>query len=172
MITIHPKAEELFLQEECFKLFKHCGLLCCVQRINYGGHINGYVGVQPTCLLYEKEYSAYVSVSKVEDIAFNGNYMGLLLAANSPETEAGLLRLDMALNVHGGLTYSDKQLNGIEDELFGPLWWFGFDTAHSGDVRVYKTDLDRKYPQHGYEYRDLTYVIEQTKSLAEQLSKF
>ena len=37
-----------------------------------------------------------------------------------------------SLDVHGGVTYSDKYL-GIEKTPGEQLWWIGFDTAHFGD---------------------------------------
>lgn len=172
MITIHPKAEAKFINEPVFSLFKHAGLICCIQRNMWGGNFNGYVSVPEGHPLHGKDYATLINVPDVDKVPFNGNYIGLLMAAGSPETEAGLLRIDMALNVHGGVTYADNGLNGIERGLFGNIWWFGFDTAHSGDCRVYQTDIDRKYVIHGDEYRDLEYVTEQTKQLAEQIAAF
>lgn len=172
MLTIHPKAESLFTNETVFKLFKHADLICCIQRNMWGGNYNGYVAVNEGHPFYGKGYDTLVHVNDTEAIQFNGNYIGLLLAAASPETEVGLLRLDTAINVHGGITYADKDLNGIENGFFGNVWWFGFDTAHSGDLRVYQTDTDRKFPMNHDEYRDLAYVTAETQQLAEQLSKF
>lgn len=172
MLTIHPKAEELFTQESSFKLFKHSDLYCCVQRNIWGGNFNGYVAVPEGHPLFEKGYDSLIHVPAVQDVPFNGNWIGLLMATQSPETEAGLLRLDMAINVHGGLTYADSALNGIQEGLLGNLWWFGFDTAHAGDIKPYQTDIDRKYPMRGDEYRDLVYVTSQTEQLAAQIAKF
>ncbi|SRR5712692_3880323 len=172
MLTIHPKAEALFTSEKVFSIFKHEGLICCIQRMAWGGNLNGYVAIPEGHPLFGKTYDSFVHVADKDEVAFNGNWIGLMLAACSPETEAGLLRLDMVLNVHGGLTFSKDHLCGIEDGLLGNLWWFGFDTAHSGDIRPIQTEIDRKYPNLGNQYRDFEYVIEQTKLLAEQLAKF
>jgi hypothetical protein len=38
---------------------------------------------------------------------------------------------DIAANVHGGLTYSEKYLPNYEPD---GLWWLGFDTNHWGDT--------------------------------------
>ena len=60
---------------------------------------------------------------------------------------------DVAFDVHGGLTYSGG-MPGVKDD---PSWWFGFDTAHSGDT------LDN-CPKE--------YVIEECERLAEQFQAF
>lgn len=138
----------------------------------WGGNYNGYVGVGEGHPLHGKGYDTLIHVADMDTVSFNDNYIGLLLARGSSETEAGLLRIDMALNVHGGITYAENGLNGIEDGLFGNVWWFGFDTAHSGDLRVYQTDTDRRYPMNDSEYRDLVYVTAETTQLADQLAKF
>lgn len=63
---------------------------------------------------------------------------------------------DVAVSVHGGLTFSD--------EINGDKWWVGFDCAHSGDltpgVTVFKGDV----------YRDVAYVKAEVESLADQLA--
>lgn len=71
--------------------------------------------------------------------------------------------------VHGGLTYAEECAGAI-CHVPAPgdpehLWWFGFDCAHY---------LDR-WPGHWSradygEYRDIAYVREETKRLAEQLA--
>ena len=37
----------------------------------------------------------------------------------------------IAVDIHGGLTYSEKNLPHYDPD---GLWWLGFDTAHSGDT--------------------------------------
>lgn len=74
---------------------------------------------------------------------------------------------DVRVDVHGGLTYADKQLSNIEERLLGDLWWFGFDTNHLYDKQPFEYfNIDRNGT-----YRDFDYVLDQTKSLAEQLSE-
>lgn len=87
---------------------------------------------------------------------------------------------------HGGLTYSSQDENS-EYPVESDLWWFGFDCAHYGDGK----DLDLAYelfPEFRqsisaikqcesmfptYEpVRDLEYVKDNCKSLADQLAKF
>lgn len=172
MITIHEKAEQMIRDENNFELFRHNGLLCCVQRMGWSGNLNGYVAVTKEHPLYGKEYGDSVIVENVEEVEFNGNYIGLLCRA-ADDLPPNMLSIDLAINVHGGITFSKGTLNGIEDGLFGELWWFGFDTAHAGDLRPFQTDIDRRFDSASYEeYRDFAYVKNETKSLADQLLKF
>lgn len=50
------------------------------------------------------------------------------------------------------------------------VWWFGFDCAHSGDV---SPGMSREYRMNipGDTYRNVAYVREECRSLAEQLAK-
>lgn len=67
----------------------------------------------------------------------------------------GLSYNDIDASVHGGLTYSDECLPGINDANSPEpgLWWVGFDTCHSGD------DMDT-CPKE--------YVEQQTENLRKQ----
>lgn len=58
---------------------------------------------------------------------------------------------DIPLNIHGGLTYSEGST-------------FGFDTAHSGDLR--SNELERK--GHFWSLED---VVKETNKMARQFSK-
>ncbi len=133
------------------------------------GNLNGYVAVGKDNALFGKSYSEQILLDK--EPVFNGNYMGLL-SHSLDESKDNLWSIDMAINVHGGITYSANSLYGIEDGLLGELWWFGFDTAHAGDLKPFQNDIDRKYQHYYDEYRDFEYVKKETISLAEQLSKF
>ncbi len=168
MITIHPEAEKM-MKEPSFEIFKHEGFLCCIQRMNWSGNINGYVAVTKDHPLFGKNYLDKIQLK--ESPLFNGNYIGLLCATLGDDEE-NVYSINMALNVHGGITYSQSELNGIENDLFGELWWFGFDTSHSGDLKPYQNDIDRKYQHEGDEYKDFEYVKEQTQQLANQLKSW
>ena len=61
--------------------------------------------------------------------------------------------------MHGGLTYAKDCL--LNSDIKG-YWWLGFDCAHFGD---YSPELPFS---HG-EYRNIEYVKEECKSLADQL---
>lgn len=83
------------------------------------------------------------------------------------------------LDVHGGLTYSDKcggkvcHITTEKDELY----WLGFDCGHSGDISPGSSMIHTRFGQNvkpRYEtemetYRTESYVRAQTRRLAEQL---
>lgn len=170
MYTISPKAEAIF-NERSFFLFKHAGFYCAVSRMQMKGNLNGYCAVPEGHPLFGKNYSDEVEVASIDEISFNGNYIGLL-CVDTEKAKQNIIGLDLAINVHGGLTYARNHLYNIEDNLLGNLWWFGFDTAHSGDLGPYQHEIDRKYHISNEVYRDFEYVLAETKSLAEQLAKF
>lgn len=60
-------------------------------------------------------------------------------------------------DVHGGLTYNNTR-DGIR--------WFGFDTAHLGDL------VPLRVINFGGTYRDLAYVMREVRSLAKQVSEY
>lgn len=81
---------------------------------------------------------------------------------------------EIEVDVHGGLTYAAYCSHYIchkteeEDDLF----WLGFDCAHCNDLTpgMHRKDLDNQYPfMRGNVYRDVDYVVTETKRLAEQL---
>lgn len=93
---------------------------------------------------------------------------------------------DVAVDVHGGLTYAES-CQGEICHVAKPgepddVWWFGFDTVHSGDLAPGHMNtmlqmrglLDGMFNDLGARgatdvYRDQAYVTEQVKSLAGQL---
>lgn len=170
MYTIHPEAEEI-LKEPCFELFKHKEFYCLIQRVMYRGHLCGYVAVPPSHSLYGKDYSDKVVVPDINEVKFNGNYLGLL-CANHIEAEANIIDIGMAIDVHYGLTFASDKIQGIVKNVLGDLWWFGFDTAHSGDLGVFQDEIGRQFPHFDDTYKNFEFVRQQTKSLAEQLSNF
>jgi hypothetical protein len=79
---------------------------------------------------------------------------------------------DVDVDVHGGLTYADKCMGhichipapGMPDDV----WWLGFDTAHSGDSGPSK--MMNRF-DFGGTYKNMAYVTNETKKLAEQLKE-
>ena len=128
---------------------------CMIVR-NNAGALCGYVGVGPDHPLHGKGY---------DDV-------------NDPYPD-----------VHGGLTYANACQGSDDLSRFichrtqpgrpDPVWWFGFDCAHSMDVCP---GMDARLREIGHEpmrysgdgwrdtYRDVPYVIGQVTSLAAQLS--
>ena len=72
--------------------------------------------------------------------------------------------LEGLLDVHGGVSFAAAP---IEDEKHKDLWWIGFDCAHAGDLWPGRSNLG--FP--GSTYKDINYVREETKKLAEQLKE-
>lgn len=165
---INPIAERSILKEGHFKLFRQNGLLCCIARMSHSGVLNGYVAVEKSHPFFGKKYSEKITLES--EPVFNGNFIGLLLATGDSDHKENRYSLDMALNVHGGLTYSDDGLFGIDKEVFGDLWWFGFDTAHAGDANGFIMPDFPSFPDD--EYRDMKYVRNETEKLADQLAQF
>ena len=81
-----------------------------------------------------------------------------------------------AIDVHGGLTYSDKCQDGPDPSTICHLpepgepddvWWFGFDCGHGWDYWPGMPDVFRNMsPAY---YRDVAYVQGQITELAKQL---
>lgn len=146
--------------------FEHAGLACKLRR-NRSLAWSGYVGVVQTHPLHGLEYGdkssavAGLYAARMErplDVATAG--MGTLLAIMCGKADQ---TVDMAIEVHGGLTYSAKGWPGDDG-----LWYFGFDCSHSGD-------LNPKYAEDPFfaresVYRNMAYAKAQTEHLAEQLA--
>jgi hypothetical protein len=127
--------------------FNHVGFPCLALRGPVGAWC-GYVAVPPGHPMHTKPYNA----------------------------------VDVA--VHGGLTYAGvcqgpichKPEPGEPDDV----WWLGFDCAHFGDLTPSMVKLRQKMPEifgqfdhlHTNEvYRDLEYVKNEIRQLAEQLAQ-
>jgi hypothetical protein len=144
--------------------FEAHGLKCRIRRVSHSGHLCGYVGVPESHPWFGKGYSDNVPATTAQlEREIDINKMGVisLLCSDVPTTEA--TRIDLLIDVHGGITYSDK---GVE-HLDG-MWVFGFDCAHAGDLCPVMAE---KYGSSGYDtYRDFEYVKRETESLAGQLA--
>lgn len=114
------------------------GLFAVVVQTPWGTN-NGYVALPPGHALNGKDYD------EIYDLA--------------PEVDAA---------AHGGVTYTDDHLTGVESPP--GVWWVGFDCAHYGD---YAPALDRA-PFGGLEgvYRDAAYVSEKCEELAWALVQY
>ena len=87
------------------------------------------------------------------------------------------------IEVHGGLTYSDKcqselppcgaVCHKVEKGEDDNIWWFGFDCAHLGDYSSmsYPESMRIEYPHEGDVYRNIRYVKSQCRELSNQLFK-
>lgn len=99
---------------------------------------NGYVAVPKHHPLFGKNYSDKIKVDNISDIPFNGNFIGLMC---HDREDPNNISLDLLINVHCGLTYSEKiREEFIEKAEFldsekpdEEYWVFGFDTCHFED---------------------------------------
>lgn len=140
------------------------GLPCLVVR-NSGGALCGYVGVAEGHPLYALGYSS--GCSRPAECAENRE--GNDWCTHTP---------DSLLEVHGGITFShfcahtdDESKHICHKPSPGdpdPVWWFGFDCAHAGDL---SPKYAASYPASLRDgtYRALGYVRSQCAALARQL---
>jgi hypothetical protein len=76
---------------------------------------------------------------------------------------------DIDVSVHGGITFANK---GDSKRWERGYWWVGFDTGHSADFSPGMAEIAPGLYKGGHprgEYRNIHYVIQETKDLAEQL---
>lgn len=138
------------------------GMPCLLVR-NRMGALCGYVGVDEAHPWHKKAYNECLNPDCNHE-----DYCGY---ENAPEGKVG---------VHGGLTYSDICMEGPEAETIchvpgpgepDPVWWFGFDTAHAGDLCPRDLADERlRHLAHGT-YRTCEYVKKECADLAKQLTR-
>ena len=130
---------------------KELGFPCRIFRTPSTGSLCGYVGVERGHPFYA---TFYTEVDK-----------GSLLRDRIPKGIRCDLGLEGYVDVHGGLTFSDWtdwKIKGFKSEH--PIWWFGFDCAHYGDLSPGGFGILREG-----EYRDWGYTKQEVKALARQL---
>jgi len=121
------------------------GLWCKLLRNSMLGILCGYVGVPPGHALFGWDY--HDSIKSKE------------------EYNSGTAPIDLAFQVHGGLSYSGEN-NG--------LWWFGFDCGHAWDLVPSMVGFYRKHHlghDRAQTYRDISFVKHQCADLAFQLKQ-
>lgn len=129
------------------------GLPCLLVRSIGSGALCGYVGVDETHPWYQKDYQDIPSLDAVH---------GSLTYAALCAPEGG--------EQHAICHVADPR----EPE---PLWWFGFDCSHLGDLTPASDARDRARgwasipPPYDGSYKDVAYVKEQCAELAQQLSE-
>ena len=149
--------------------FEAHGLKCAMRR-NPAGAWCGYVGVNNTHPWFGKDETDTVKVAQeiVErpiDIDKVGIMNLLCGIRKSDDMEDGHLKIALAIDVHGGLTYAST---GAHIEKGSKLWWFGFDCSHSND---FMPASDSPFNYNGT-YRDFEYVKSECESLAKQLAGY
>ena len=119
-------------------------------------------------------YECFVRRMVAEELnrsIFGGHLCGYVcISENHPFFEN---RDDIDVQIHGGITFAEKDLEG--------KYWIGFDCAHSYDLMPsmkdwkikMKNDFVKKFPdlpsfQFNFTYRTFDWVVEETKNLAAQ----
>lgn len=170
-------------------IHEETGLDSLIVRHPSSGHLCGYVGIAKGHPFYELRYDHKVHVKNLDDIRTDKiSPINLLMAALDTTTPLGLVEICVALNVHGGLSFSDHCQPGAEDDsvchivLDGRpdnIWWLGFDCAHAGDLTPSSIAFHKKFVTEHPEfndvpediYRNIAYVKSEIELLALQLSK-
>jgi len=129
------------------------GLDCLIVR-GPSGSLCGYVGVPESHPDYEKGYDQVEVRNRL------------------PSSDED----DKWLEVHGGLTFSDK-CRPVEDESKGichtgnvankVVWWFGFDCAHLGDI---SPSYESNMVDYNSSYKGIGYVKREVSNLAFQIA--
>ncbi len=86
----------------------------------------------------------------------------------------GIHYSEIYVDIHGGLSYSDH-CQGELCHVPKPgqpdnVWWLGFDCLHSGDVAPAYNSFAPSSSVYD-SYKDLEFIVSETKQLAEQLAK-
>jgi len=133
--TTHPWEYEPDLYE-----WTHRGIECVARRNMTHGAWCGYVDV-PREVWEKFKILAFLANTEILDSAIDG-----------------------AIDVHGGVTYSE---NSLDKDAFR----IGFDCAHGGDklprIRSGEVYMDKVFPQDIY--RDLAFVIAECESMVDQI---
>lgn len=139
----------------------------------------GYAGVPEGHPLYGLHYSdpsphlGEQLSTRLGQPMLENEGLGVLLACLSGSAGASP---DVVFHVHGGITYSGACQEGdpattichVAPPGAAPVWWFGFDCAHSGDLMPrHAAEFPRAFERGTY--RTLEYVIEEVHGLAREL---
>jgi hypothetical protein len=158
----------------------------CVTTFHDMGFRCGYVGIPEGHPLYGKYNDSQIKVTMKElldDEEMNkiGN-RGVWTLLGLPSDEEDRVRLGTYFMVHGGITYAN---GGIDSHhpIDSDLWWLGFDCGHYGDCPDYdlleetwgdneivKYRLQDRWLYEDSEVRDLEYVQQECKNLADQIT--
>lgn len=117
-----------------------------------------------------------------QKLGFRCGYVGI------PKTDRyyGCDESEVPVCCHGGLTYADSFLAGVDDS--NDIWWIGFDCAHWNDKEDYTAmlkyfpddddvkrivqvhmSIESKFPNDGAAVKDLQFVENECISIIDQL---
>lgn len=135
--------------------------------LNRGSHRCGYVGLPATHALHGLHYGTTTGLLKdCSDEPIGKRSLLVIVCSLSRE---GLTSMDIAFDVHGGVTWSGY-FNDMQDNTYKEagidndgLWYIGFDCAHAGDGLL-TGGLLSDGP-----VRSLSYCEDQCNSLSKQI---
>ena len=156
------------------------GLRCVGLALTHG-HRCGYVAVPEGHVLYGVNYGdnlpeavAFVTAEIMQnaDISHRGVFPVFIAALSG-----NINRLDVVIDVHGSLTYSESGVGNYPVPSTEKVWWFGFDCAHSGDGKDFSImdEHTKEIYNTGFRYytegpiRSKKFVEQQCELLARQL---
>lgn len=74
------------------------------------------------------------------------------------------------LDVHGGLSFSSRELPGTDKPFSGHLWWLGF---HCANVYDYVPDSELNYGTKDIRaYKDRAFVVNEVNGVARWMKKY
>jgi hypothetical protein len=140
------------------------GYRCSIKRVKRSGHLCGYVTIPDSHPWFGLTFNDDVTPISDPDMD-HGSIISAFCHALREDGANGMRNMDLAISVHGGVTYG-------ENEGYG--WTIGFDCAHSGDHCPASEAwfVKRGFPDglgRGDVYRDMDYVTAETCRLAAQL---
>jgi hypothetical protein len=121
---------------------------------------------EPDFHIFEHQDLLCVIIRSVHSGSFLG-YVGVELNHDLYNVNYNNLK---SIHVHGGITFSGEIYVVKNDDK--KRWYFGFDTCHYQDISPFYHDLFNSFAPSNSKYRDFNFMIEQTKSLAEQLKNY
>jgi len=139
------------------------------------GHRCGYIRIPSGHSLYGLDYSEQIPIKfkkiSKERIGKRGVIPIFCAGRLKPNDN---ISMDLLFNVHGGITFSGKEIAGKKG------WWIGFDCAHSGDSKDISL-MDKKHREieekfhlsfPGGVVRTTKYVESECKNLIDQIIKW
>lgn len=164
-LTRDDEIKALIVKEGNGEEFVINNLHCKIKR-NGSGAWCGYVGVDENHPWYGKGYSENIVLKDASDSINNRNpnnvnILSVLIDLMENRIDDGTCCISTAIDVHGGITFSDKFDDGTN------LWYFGFDCNHCDD---YAPAYSARFSDaKGLVYRTKDFVINECYRLVDQL---
>lgn len=155
-----------WLTEGDNKVWESSGYRCEIKRVPSSGHLCGYVTIPKSHPWFGLSFND--DVTPIAELMLDecNAISAFCHALRDDKPENGRCKMDLAIRVHGGVTYG-KPADSDEG------WTIGFDCAHSGDYCPVSAAwfATRGLDRSGLKeiYRDMDYVTAETCRLAAQL---